>query len=116
MEEQKFIQIRFKDTVNINGANIDYSDALYFTEAEYNAKSQAEIDALKQARVDNFKYIVEHPAPPHVPTAQELQAELASITEQEQSLASRKIELQAQIAHAEPIEEPIPEPIEGIGR
>lgn len=82
MSEQIFIQVRFKETVVVNGSSIEFSDALYFSESEYATKQRSEIDALKQARMDNFKYVVEHPAPVVKPTKAELRAQRAEIQKQ----------------------------------
>ncbi len=68
--EQIFIQIRFSVDTEVG----NYSDALYFTEPEYFSKTRADIDALKQQRINNFVTLVKTPAPivPD-PTKEELQ-------------------------------------------
>ena len=68
MSEQVKIQIRF----SVDTAYGQYNDALYFTQEDYATKTQAEIDALKQQRVDNWIYNITHPVPYVEPTAKQL--------------------------------------------
>lgn len=82
MSEQVFIQVRFKEKVNINGVETEYNDALYFTQAEHQVKTQAEIDILKQERVDNWVNIVKNPPAYVEPTKTELQAQKAELQAQ----------------------------------
>lgn len=44
-----------------------YRDALYFTEAEYAALTQQDIDALIQGRVSAYIANIQNPAPPPTP-------------------------------------------------
>jgi len=68
MEEKIFIQVRFKDKTSHG----EYNDALYFTQEEHAKTEQKEIDKLKQERVDNWVYLLEHPTPYVEPTEEEL--------------------------------------------
>lgn len=45
MSETVMVQVRFTEATETG----EYSDALYFTQAEYAAKQRTEIDALKIA-------------------------------------------------------------------
>lgn len=78
MSEQVFIQVRFKESTVVG----EYSDALYFTQAEYASKQQSEIDSLKQARTTNWVNVVKNPPPFVEPTKAELQAQKAELQKQ----------------------------------
>lgn len=78
MSEQIMVQVRFKEKTEVG----EYNDALYFTQAEYQAKSQIEIDALKQARVNNWVNAVKNPPVFVEPTKTELQAQKAELETQ----------------------------------
>jgi hypothetical protein len=65
----------------------DYTDALHFTQEEYAALTPEQIDAMAQARFDNWKAIVTAPRPE--PTQAEKDAQLASMAEQVTSLKAQ---------------------------
>ncbi len=75
MGEQIFIQVRFTEDVNINGNVLSYNDALYFTQEEYAAKSEFDIQVLKQQRIDNYVAAVTNPTSVDTPelTVEDLQ-------------------------------------------
>ena len=85
--DQILIQVRFTE----NAAKGTYSDALYFTQEEYATKSEADIQALKDARVAAFEAIVKAPAVE--PTKEQLELEASD-------LQSRLDEVNQKIAEA----------------
>ena len=72
------VQVRFKEQTEVG----EYNDALYFTQAEYQAKSQGDIDAMKQVRVTNLVNLVKNPLAYVEPTKSELQAQKAELEAQ----------------------------------
>ncbi len=60
------IQVIFREETS-HGA---YQDALWFSQAEYDALTPETLAAMKQARIDNWIKVVTTPAPE--PTAEEL--------------------------------------------
>ena len=116
MAQQVMIQIRFQEDVKVKGMNLQYSDALYYEPSVYAAMKQSDIDAVKAERVNNWKAIVENPAPVKEPTKEELIAQIAAMDEQKASIESQKLEIQSKITTMdavaeEPVEEPKEEPI-----
>ena len=67
-DQQVYIQVRFQEETDYGS----YHDALYFTQAEYDALKQEDIDTLKQKRIDNWVYIITHPPEYVEPTLKEL--------------------------------------------
>ena len=112
--QEVMIQVKFKEMVNVNGMQIEYSDALYFKPEEYSAKTQADIDAVKAVRVANFKEAVLNPVKPKELSKEEIQAQLTSIEEQKVTLESQKVELEAKLTAISANEEPLEEPIEEV--
>ena len=78
MSEQIMVQVRFKEQTEVG----EYNDALYFTQTEYQAKSQVEIDALKQARVSSWVNVVKNPPIPVEPTKAQLQEQKVNLESQ----------------------------------
>ena len=72
------VQVRFKEQTEVG----EYNDALYFTQAEYQAKSQGDIDSMKQVRVTNWVNLVKNPLAYVEPTKSELQAQKAELEAQ----------------------------------
>jgi len=97
-DEEVFVQVRFKEKVDVKGQMIEYSDALYFLPEDYEKLDQKDIDSLKQGRIDNWKYQIENPPPVVEPTKAELQAQLISIEDQKTSLNVQKAEILAKLA------------------
>lgn len=71
------VQIRF----TVTDGDHTYSDALYFTPAEYAAKTPEEIEAMKLERFERWKAVVT--APPRELTEEDKQAQIASLTQQQ---------------------------------
>lgn len=90
MNDQVFIQHRF--TIE------NYSDALVMPLNEYEELSSEEIDKMKQERYTNYRKIIDNPIPQPEPTKESLQADIASIDEQQQILTAQKAELTAKVA------------------
>ena len=90
-----------------------FTDALYFSPSEYATKSQAEINALKKERVDNFVARVTEAsnAEPVEPTKEELIEQEKQLEESLVSLQAQKVEVGKkliailQAANVEPLEE-----------
>lgn len=118
MKEQKFVQIRFQDDVDINGQVITYQSALYIPFDQYPETKQEDIDKVKSDHVANWKYQIENPPPPIEPTKEQLEAEQLAIDEQVLQLQARKVELADKISaisvDVKPIEDvkPVEEVIE----
>jgi hypothetical protein len=71
-------QVVIKFTVEQDGYR--FSDALYFTPEEYVTKTPEEIEAMQQARFNNWLSVIAAPRP--TPTAEEIQAQVDSMVEQ----------------------------------
>ena len=69
MSTQVRIQVLFTENTPVG----QYTDAIYFTEAEYAAKSPSDIEALKQIRIDNWVRRINNPPIKKEPTKEELQ-------------------------------------------
>ena len=82
MSEQIMVQIRFSEDTEVG----TFTDALYLTMYEYVGKPQSEIDTLKQARVTTFVNSVKNAVPAPEPTKAELQADVANLQKQIDSL------------------------------
>lgn len=98
MKTQKSIKVSFK-VETVKGT---YQDCLYFTESEYNALTQQDIDALGQKRADDWVAFLNNPPAPVELTPEELQAESDRVAGEILQLQSQKVELDNQIA-LEPI-------------
>ena len=75
MTDQVFVQVRFKEQTEIG----EFNDALYFSQVEYDSKTQDEINNLKQARVDNWVNSIKNAPPSVEPTNAQLEAEKAEL-------------------------------------
>ena len=73
----------------------EYSDALYFTPAEYAALTEADIEAMQRQRFDNWLAIVT--APPREPTDEEKAAQLAALVEQQAAIAAQIAAMQGEV-------------------
>lgn len=84
------IQVLFEESTKYGA----YQDAIYYTEAEYAAVKQADIDAEKVKRVAAYEKAVEEAPAPVEPTLEELQAEKseleARLTEVEQKITEKE--------------------------
>lgn len=89
MEEKIFIQIRFKEKTSHG----EYNDALYFTQEEYASIDKATIDAMKQQRVNNWIYALEHPPEYVTPTKEILEQMIAEKQQELQQIEQQKEEL-----------------------
>lgn len=96
MIEQVMIQINFKEITIINGMEFEYNDALYFTQAEYQTKSQGDIDTLKQERITNWINTIKNASTNAIPTKAELQ-------EQKMTLEAQLTEINIQLLTAKDI-------------
>ena len=99
-DDKVMIQIIFTEDIPINGTTITYTDALYLTPENYVSfgEDKSVIERLKQMRIDNFKYQIEHPPIQVEPTSEDLIKEQSNIDEQINSLQVRKVELSNQIS------------------
>jgi hypothetical protein len=79
-----------------------FKDALYYSKAEYDALSDAQIEAAKATRVTNWVNAVKaaKTAPPPTFTKAELQAQLDELNKQAAELSAQATELSAKIAVA----------------
>ena len=90
------VQVRFTEQVDVKGQEMSYSDALYYPIEDWPVK-QEDIDKVKSERVQNWKSIIENPAPVVEPTKEDMVKEEASIDEQLVTLQARKVELTTRI-------------------
>lgn len=65
----------------VNEGDHSYSDALYFTPAEYAALEPGHLEAMQQQRFAAWKQVVT--APPREVTVEERQAQIGALTEQQ---------------------------------
>ena len=72
-----------------------FSDAIYFTEAEWAANP--DVEAMKQARVDAYVAARESMAAPQEPTQEQIEAHINAIDEQIVKLNNKKSSLQAKL-------------------
>jgi hypothetical protein len=108
--DQVEIQVKFSEKVNVNGQDITYSSALYFTPEQYSSITPDELAAMKADRVANWKNMLENPPVPVEPTPEQLKAELETIPSQIELLEVRKAELEDKLGIVEePPVEPEPE-------
>jgi hypothetical protein len=98
MQEQIFVQVRFKDTVTVKGMDLEYSDAIYYTQEQYSKLDLDAHEAIKKERIDNWKNAIENPPAAVEPTKEQLEAEQVSIDEQVAALQARKTELTDKIS------------------
>lgn len=82
------VQVQFTKTTP---EGIHFTDALYYSLDEYAKLSTDEIEAAKQARFDAWQEVIKNPTPIDV------KDQLASITDQIDSLTQQKQELEAQV-------------------
>ena len=80
---QEQVVIRF----TVTDGDHNYSDALYFTPAEYALETPETIAAKQKARFDNWLAIVTAPRPE--PTEEEKSAQLAALIEQQAALTAQ---------------------------
>jgi hypothetical protein len=86
--EQRYVQIRFTQVVNINNQDISYSDCLYYKEGQ--VPSQDVIIQAENDRVANWVAQIKNP-PVQVPlTKEQLTQQASDIDAQIQSLQSQK--------------------------
>jgi len=78
MADQVMIQIRFKEKTEVG----EFNDALYFDLSTYGNMTQADVDALKQARVTNWVNSVKNPPAYVEPTKTELLGQKAELETQ----------------------------------
>jgi hypothetical protein len=78
MKQSKLIQVRFSEDTEVGR----FSDTLFFTEDEFAQKTQADIDALAQARIDAHVDRIKNPPAPVEPTLEELQEQKANLEAQ----------------------------------
>jgi len=98
MEEQIFVQVRFK---NKTEAGIEFNDALYFPIEKWEEIKKEDIEILKEERFNNWKQAVENPPVPVEPTKEQLEAEKLQIEEYITNLEAKKVEVLASIASKE---------------
>ena len=91
MADTVMIQVRFSKPTQYGS----YEDALYFSLSEYATKSPADIDALKQARVDNYINAVKNPPAPVQLTKADIQAQIDATSAQIVDMQSQVVKLTA---------------------
>jgi len=76
-----------------------YQDALWFSQAEYDALKQEDLDTMKQARIDKWIDIVSKPAPELTKAEQlvQVQSEIDNWTARITELQSQKAIIEAKI-------------------
>lgn len=79
MSQTVLVQVKFEEETPYG----TYRDALYYDLAEFNLKSQKEIDADAKVRIDAYIFAVENPLPPPEYTKEELQAQLDDVAAQQ---------------------------------
>jgi len=76
-------QVKFRVVTEVG---IELTDAFYFSEAQYAALTQKDIDALIQKRVDDFVFNYKNPPTPPEPTAEDAQALINALESQQLQL------------------------------
>ncbi len=84
-EEKVLVQVRFREDTAFG----EYSDALYYTQAEYAVMKEKEITAAKQERVSKWVASMQNPGTEVEPTKEELEAEKAELQERVDDLETR---------------------------
>jgi hypothetical protein len=74
-----------------------YADALWFTPGEYDALKAADLDAMAQARADQWVFAMKNPVV-REPTKAELQEKVALVDYDISLLMAEKAKLEAEIA------------------
>lgn len=101
MATEKRIQVFINENTEVG----TFQDAIYFSEAEYNALSERDIADLVAARVSKYVETVKNPPPITPPTREELlafRAELkARVSEVETKYTPTREELLAELALSE---------------
>lgn len=96
--DQIFIQHRFK----IEQDGRSFSDALVMPKEEYDKLTPEEIETQKQARYDNWVYVIEHPEPaielPLVDQLENVESQLADLQAQIDYLSVQKTEIENKIS------------------
>jgi hypothetical protein len=101
-DDKVMVQIVFTEDININGATIPFTDAIYYTPEAYANLDKDTLDKRKQERIDNQIDRIKNPAPVIEPTTDDLIKEQSSIDEQIVSLQNRKLEIDEKIKEKKP--------------
>ena len=84
------IQVRF----TVTDGSDSFTDALYFSPAEYAALTEEQLEAMKQARFAAWKAVATAPPAPVVPpTPEEIQAQIDSLTQQQRDTQTQLLAL-----------------------
>ena len=87
------IQVQFTQTTEFG----EYSDAIYFSPAEYEALTEEELTALQNERVANWIQTIKDSQVVVEPTDEELLAEKTAIEQQIAQLEDRKEDIISQL-------------------
>ena len=90
-------QIKVQVIFTSNTKHGEYRDALYFTEEEYSALTQEQIDAMKQARADAWVDFRDNPPAVPEPTKEELEALLEEGVRNEEYITEQKSAYQTKL-------------------
>ena len=88
--QTKKIQILISEPVKIGDQTIEYNDALYYTEEQFTALKQEDIDIAVKERVENWKTMINNPTPVPEPTQEDIELQLQQIEQQKIQLDSIK--------------------------
>lgn len=88
------IQIRFKEQTEKG----EYSDALYFSEEEYNSIAQKRLQELKQQRIDAWVEKVNKQSKSRELTEDEISNAILDIDKQKEELDIQKIDLLSKLS------------------
>jgi len=91
--EQVRVQVLFSEETPYG----TFTDALYFTPAEYELR-KSEVKSMKDERVASYVSAIESAPPAVEPTKKELEAEKASLIEQKAVIEARVAQLDWEIA------------------
>lgn len=75
----------------------EFNDAIYFTQEEYATKTEEDITALKDERVNNFVSAVSNPPKVEEPTPEDLQTQKESLLKQIQDAQIQVSEIEDKI-------------------
>jgi hypothetical protein len=93
MADKVMIAVRFTEDVEFNKGDVrQYSDTLYYTQAEYDALKERDVEMEKQRRITNWKNIVNNPPAYVEPTKEQYEEELAR---QEEQITALKTTMEA---------------------
>jgi hypothetical protein len=91
----KMIQVKFTETVSVNGQSTEFTDALYLTPAEDATITEEELATRMNERIDAFVDRLENPPEVPEPTPEELEQQALDIQAEIDNLTAQLDAVQA---------------------